>query len=76
MFYTVIGREKCPYCEKAKDLLIDKGAVYHYIPITDELKTVVKLIGFKTVPIIFLNASSLPWPILIGGYDDLVKHFE
>ena len=69
--YLVIGRQNCPYCEKAKELLERNGEEYLYVDITsgdcitdalwknflvDDLKA-------KTVPQVFK---------LVGGYTELV----
>lgn len=32
--YLVIGRQNCPYCDKAKELLASKGLEYVYVDIT------------------------------------------
>jgi thioredoxin reductase (NADPH) len=73
--YLVIGRQNCPYCDKAKDLLDSKGLEYVYVDMTsgdcivdsvwkhflvDDLKV-------KTVPQIFN---------LTGGYDELSKELN
>lgn len=67
----VYGRENCPYCVKAKDLLEQKEIDFEYIDIVttgigkDGLS---KLCGkeISTVPQIFLDGE------LIGGYSELL----
>jgi len=69
----VWSKPDCPYCVSAKKLLNAKGIQFEE-----------RLLGFgwnreqlfeavpnaRTVPQVFLDGE------LIGGYDDLVKHFE
>ena len=68
--YLVIGRKNCPYCDKAKDALDEKGMPYVYVDITsgdgfsDSVwkNFLVEDLEARTVPQIFR---------LLGGYDDL-----
>lgn len=69
----VWSKPDCPYCVSAKKLLTNKGIQFEE-----------RILGFgwnreqlfeavpnvRTVPQIFLDGQH------IGGYDDLVKHFE
>lgn len=63
--------EYCPYCKKAKNLLVSKNAEFEEIDITNDPDMRIKLIeitgGRKTVPQIFINDEH------IGGYTDLEK---
>lgn len=73
MIYHVISREnyKCPWCDKARDLLSSKGLLYSDWKLsTSELKMMSTVLGFTTIPQIFYDGKR------IGGYDDLVKHLE
>ena len=62
----VYGRENCPYCVKAKDLLEQKEIDFEYTGIDKDGLS--KLCGkeISTVPQIFLDGE------LIGGYTELL----
>ena len=68
MSYTIIGRENCTFCDKATDLIEEKGHGYSYYGIDSDpwAKTLVLKAGYKTVPIIF-DAQGKE----IGGYTEL-----
>lgn len=74
----IYGKENCPWCEKAKELLDKRDIPYDYINISDkenfsdnDLKKLVVEIapGAKTVPIVLINDR---W---IGGYSELKEYF-
>lgn len=68
MTYTVWGRENCPWCDAAKQLLERYHIEYDYVPLTaDNLPTFSQITGgSKTVPQIFDDINNH-----IGGYEDL-----
>lgn len=58
----------CPYCDRAKSFLDEKGLKYEVVDLTNniaELEALKTKTGWKTVPMIFINNE------LIGGYTDL-----
>lgn len=58
----------CPYCDRAMNLLNDKGVTYQVIDLTDrqdELMRIKQQWGWQTVPVIIINGQ------LVGGYMDL-----
>ena len=58
----------CPYCNRAKSLLRNKGVAFTEIPVDDDPEArarLVKATGQHTVPQIFINDES------VGGSDDL-----
>jgi glutaredoxin 3 len=65
---VIYTKNYCPYCDRAKNLLTAKHAVYEEINVEEkpgfyeELK---KKTGMMTVPQIFIGEK------LIGGYTDL-----
>jgi glutaredoxin 3 len=64
----MIKKNPCPYCDRAKNLLDQKGIAFDIIDLTDnldELQTWKDKTGWKTVPMIFINDE------LVGGYTDL-----
>lgn len=61
-------KNPCPYCDRAKTFLDNKGWKYEVIDLTDkpaELEALKNKTGWKTVPMIFINEN------LIGGYSDM-----
>ncbi len=64
----MIKKNPCPYCDRAKVLLENKGIAYEILDLTDkmdELEAWKEKTGWKTVPMIFIN------DVLVGGYTDL-----
>lgn len=71
-YYLIVG-DKCQWCDKAKELLTEKGlgfTAHSYREHEMILPLMVKA-GLKTVPQIWVQGGEY-----IGGYDDLVKYFE
>ena len=69
--YYIIGREGCPYCTKAKQLLDSSGILYEYADKTFD-KAAQRLFdksGFTTVPQIYRKGKH------IGGYTELESLF-
>lgn len=65
----IYSKKTCPYCDRAKKLLDQKGVVYTEIRL-DEYPDQVEVMlrraeGRRTVPQIFINNQH------IGGFDDL-----
>ncbi len=64
----MIKKNPCPYCDRAKVLLDNKGVKYDILDLSDNLDELDKWkekTGWRTVPMIFINDQ------LIGGYNDL-----
>ena len=57
----------CPFCQKAKALLGEKGVPFKEIRVDkeEEFDALVEKTGWKTVPQIFIGEE------MIGGFDDL-----
>lgn len=59
----------CPYCVRAKALLVRKGVKFEEIDVTEDHERRAKMVelsgGRRTVPEIFING------MIIGGYDEL-----
>ena len=73
MKFLVFTKNKCSYCDRAKDLIEQKGHEYESINIEEDNNIDILLEMNKyarTMPQIFINDK------LIGGYVDLVKYFE
>lgn len=65
--YTVYGRKRCDYCDKAKALLQEKGIDFKYFDIEEDDDVLEWFVaqGFTTVPQIFDKN------LLVGGYTEL-----
>jgi glutaredoxin 3 len=64
----IYSKPICPYCDRAKDLLSNKGVIFSEIRVdldSEALQTMVEKSGRRTVPQIFINDQS------VGGFDDL-----
>lgn len=59
----------CPFCTRAKVLLMSKGVAFEEIDVTDDDELRQRMVqlagGRRTVPEIFINDK------IIGGYDEL-----
>jgi len=75
MDITVYGRDNCPACAKAKDLLKIKSLEYEYIDVLllnkDERDTIKDKYQMETVPIIIIKDQDF-----VGGYTDLEEWFN
>ena len=61
-------KDYCPYCDRAKALLQQKGQEFEEIKLSTSSNEFVELAaktGMRTVPQIFINDE------LVGGYDEL-----
>ena len=73
MKFTVVGRDDCPWCKEATDLLSKTPYEYEYFNITERshpLRFFLKSLGLNTVPQIWFGDE------LIGGYTDLKDHID
>ncbi len=69
---AVITKPSCPFCSKAKALLVEKGYQFEELELGKDLSlTALKAITNATaVPQVFINGE------LIGGSDKLEEHFQ
>lgn len=70
---TIWSKDMCPYCDRAKALLKQKGIEFEERKIGNgwsKEQLLESVPTARTVPQIFLDE------LHIGGYDDLVKHFK
>ena len=67
--YVIITGDNCPYCDKAKALITERGQTYAEINLMDvpELSAVMQAVGQKTVPLVLR---------VIGGSDKLEASHE
>lgn len=71
MKFTVVGRDDCPWCKEATDLLSKTPNEYEYFNITQRdhpLRFFLKSLGLKTVPQVWHGDE------LIGGYTELKEY--
>lgn len=77
-YYTIYAWGECPFCVKAKALLIERGCEVQYVILdhASELLAHYKSIyDMRTVPIVRFVDEDLQIEKTIGGYTDLVRHF-
>jgi glutaredoxin len=70
--YTIYGKPSCPFCVKAKHLLVTKGLPHEYVDVSidNHALTFLKDQGFKTVPQVYLGKE------YIGGYEALNSYLN
>lgn len=73
MTYILIAQNNCTFCDRATELLRNKGIHYMYYNLSDNpwLHTLIKSAGHKTVPVIFNSEGKL-----IGGYTELKEYLN
>ncbi|MGI9307994.1 MAG: glutaredoxin 3 [Gammaproteobacteria bacterium] len=67
----IYSTQYCPWCQRAKALLKQRGIEYTEIDVTEDAdlqQEMVQITGRQTVPQIFFGDQH------IGGYDDLRSH--
>ena len=75
--YIVYGLKWCVFCLRTINLLHEKTVQFNYYPLDEQENTLnymKRCYNQQTVPIITYNVDGKE--TLIGGYDDLVKHFR
>ena len=82
-YYTIYAWSDCPFCHKAKDLLIENNMQFMFC-ILDESRELLDMHkeqnNWQTVPMVFHHKKQIEsqnWSVeFIGGYSDLVKLFS
>ena len=77
-YFKIICWSECPFCIRAKNLLIEKGEQFEYCSVdhSPELLDYYKTIyNHNTVPIIILKEGDMD-DKLIGGYTELKQFYE
>lgn len=70
MIYTM-AHQKCPWCEKAAEVLDKQGLPYMIRPLSrSQLLEVAERAEMTTVPIIYHGVRK------VGGYDALVEYLD
>ena len=86
-YYIVYTKDGCPYCDKAIGTLREKkepfmvGDLTHHSELLEAVKeqnqmTTVPIVQYIVHRQIPGHEQPIPHPMLVGGSDDLVKHFE
>jgi len=68
---TIYTTQTCPWCQRAKAVLDQRGIEYREIDVTQDRalqQELVKRSGRQSVPQVFFDDEH------IGGFDDLVSH--
>lgn len=66
-------KDNCPFCVKAKRLLLNRGALIQEMKIGDNCtreQLLEKVPSARSVPQIFIDGE------LIGGYNELLSYFD
>lgn len=71
--FEVYGRQDCPYCEMAKEVLSNRRKPFTYYELkkditVEEFRT--KFPDQRTVPVILVRG------VKIGGYSELIEYLE
>ena len=78
-YYIIYAWGECPFCIKAKALLIERGCEVQYAILdhaSELLASYKSIYNMKTVPIIVYKDEGLQIEETIGGYTDLVEHLS
>ena len=78
-YYKIYAWTDCPFCENAKELLIEKGEQFMFCCLdqSDALLSFLKSkYDWETVPMIVEKLTESNTEKLIGGYTDLVQYFN
>jgi len=76
--YYVVGRESCPYCVKAENVLKESSLKYKFRNLEENrelLMEFAKKFSWGTVPMVF-KFDQDGTPTFLGGYTDLIEHLE
>jgi len=80
MNFVIYGKDGCPFCERAKALIKQKGGEYSYLTLNKDFtrEELLELVPeAKTFPQIWVeDDEEFTIHIGIGGYDDLEKYFS
>jgi glutaredoxin len=77
-YFKIICWSECPFCIRAKNLLIEKNEQFEYCSVdhSPELLDYYKTIyNHNTVPIVILKEGDMD-DKLIGGYTELKQFYE
>ena len=77
-YYKIFAWSECPYCVKARELLISENKQFMFCCIdeSDKLHNYIKIkYNWLTVPLIVRVCGHTGDEEFIGGFSDLLKHF-
>lgn len=78
-YYKIICWSECPFCIRAKNLLIEKGEQFEYCSVDHSnklLNNYKKLYNHKTVPMVVKLNTESDNEQFIGGYSELKELLE
>ena len=78
-YFMILAWGECPFCVKAKALLLQEGCEFEYIVLDHApslLKNYKSIYDNGTVPIIVYHNVEENYEKVIGGYTDLVKYID
>lgn len=72
--FTIYSKDNCPYCDKAKQLLLQEGLNFKEVRVAENdsctREDLFERTGLKTFPQIFYHQQ------VIGGYSDLKQIYD
>jgi glutaredoxin len=74
-YYRIIAWSNCPYCIRAKEVMIEKGFQFEFCCVTDSkvlLNHYKTIYNYGTVPIIIEKDTESNEERFIGGYSDFI----
>ena len=77
-YFKIICWTECPFCIKAKKLMMDRGEQFEYCSVDHSQKLLEHfktIYNHKTVPIVVLKEEGLD-DKFIGGYTELVEFLK
>ena len=78
-YFKIIAWGECPFCVKAKALLLQEGYEIEYVVLDhapELLKFYKSIYNMTTVPIVVYCGETVEDEKVIGGYTDLVEYFK
>ena len=78
-YYKIICWSECPFCLRAKMVMIDKKLQFEYCAINHSsllLEHYKSIYSHDTVPMIIEVNTSTGQEKFIGGYTDFIEYFE
>jgi glutaredoxin len=77
MKYVLFVKQTCPFCVKAQEFLQEREKDFEVVNFEEGhqgvLHDIKRVFSWPTVPMIFEAGEKINF---IGGYTDLVKHFD
>jgi glutaredoxin len=73
--YIVFSKLTCPFCIKAKELLVEQELEHSVVDVGDTWEQLKEAFRWKTVPLVLEAESDMVYHF-VGGYTDLVEYLD